>query len=116
MDKDQQGNDHYIKLLNNLVKVGKNHLTESTIEQRENNRLQNQKFKEEIKLVNRSYNWVTYTVSSYLIFIAGFLISIFIFKPSILSTPVLITLLTTTTITVLGLPMIILRSLFSVKR
>lgn len=67
--------------------------------------------KNDINLKKDIFYWVRYVVSGYLIFVGGVLI-VLVGGWGHLDSAVIIALLTTTTVNVLGLPYIIVRSLF----
>ena len=66
----------------------------------------------EIELKKEICRWVKRVVSVYLVFVAVMLLIVAFYSPAGLSEQVIIVLLTTTTINILGLPYMIIRSLF----
>ncbi len=95
-----------------LLKNGKNDIKKED-ESLRKTRIENDNFETNIVLKINICNWVKCVVSLYLIFIAVILILLTfkIFGAS-LSSSVIIALLTTTTINILGLPLMIIKSLF----
>jgi hypothetical protein len=77
-------------------------------------KLKNDGTETDLELKKLICRWVKWVVSIYLIFIAGIIGRITYEKG--LSDPVLIALLTTTTINILGLPLMIILSLFPSKK
>ena len=71
--------------------------------------------KQEIDLKSSICVWVKRVVSIYLIFIA-YILLLLVLNEGKLESSVVITLLTTTTINILGLPYMIIKSLFPEKR
>jgi hypothetical protein len=76
--------------------------------------LKNNNLESDIKLKQGICFWVKRVVSIYLVFIAGIICCVLYNKG--LSDSVLIALLTTTTINILGLPLMIIVSLFPNKK
>jgi len=80
-------------------------------------RIENSLLEQELQLKGRICDWVIKTVSNYLITVFSLIVTATVLFPlfkleTYLSDQVLITLLTTTTISLIGLPTLIIKSLF----
>jgi Ca2+-dependent lipid-binding protein len=84
-------------------------------EELRSHKLENDSTENELSLKKRICCWVQWVVSIYLIFVASVL-SFVVAATGALSNSVLIALLTTTTINILGLPLMIIISLFPSKK
>ncbi len=78
-------------------------------------RLKNEATESELKLKKGICAWVKWVVSIYLSFIS-FVLLVLVFNGGKLDNSVIITLLTTTTINILGLPLMIIKSLFPSRK
>ena len=66
-----------------------------------------------IKFKTKAFNWVLWLVSIYLLVVVGLLVHANFIGGNHLSDNVLIALLTTTTATVVGLPLVVIKGLFA---
>ena len=83
-------------------------------------KLENTQLSQELEFKATICNWVIKTVSNYLITVFALIVTSTVFFPIFkletgLSDQVLITLLTTTTVSLIGLPTLIIKSLFPSK-
>ena len=78
-------------------------------------KLDNAAKQKEIQLKEEICYWVKWVVSIYLA-VVGFILFVLVFGEGKLESSVIIALLTTTTINILGLPWLIIRSLYPSKR
>ena len=83
-------------------------------------KLENTQLSQELEFKEKICKWVIKTVSNYLITVFALIVTSTVFFPIFkletgLSDQVLITLLTTTTVSLIGLPTLIIKSLFPSK-
>lgn len=73
--------------------------------------LENKRYGEDTRHRSKLVNWVIVLVSGWMLFVASILFLNKVYELE-LNTEIIITLLTTTTINILGLPIIVLKGLF----
>ena len=92
-----------------------------TIQEIHRKKLENTQLSQELEFKEKICTWVIKAVSNYLITVFALIVTSTVFFPIFkletgLSDQVLITLLTTTTVSLIGLPTLIIKSLFPSKK